>query len=633
MIITFAALKLPLKFLALVFSLIVADLSAHSACTTPISAFPYAEDFELGAGGWTTGGLNNDWTLGAPSKPIISAAASGNSCWIAGGLAVSFYQYGERSWVESPCFDFSLLDFPIVSFQIFWETENQYDGGNFQYSIDGGTTWTNVGTNNEAADCFTQNWFNQSAITNLNSLVNVSKGWGGTSLPTAGNCLGGGGSGTWKLAKHCLKNLAHEPEVIFRFTFGSGTQCNDYDGIAFDDFRLEEAPQSIPSFTFSCTSSASASFTDASTGCPATFSWNFGDGNTSSVQNPSHTFSGTGIFDVMLVTGNACSAADTFLQSVTISDAIITGTDETCAGMNDGSASVSVNPPGNYSYSWNTVPVQSTPAATGLSAGTYTVTVSGNNSCGASGTVQLLTSTTTFSAIPSAIATSCDGVNDGRAILYAVNPSLYSYAWNTVPVQTADTAYGLAPGSYTVTINGPGICVPLSFTVDVPMGTTGTPAGFLGSDTSTCTGTAIVLQAGSFSLYAWDDGSDSSFRYVETPGYYFVEVTTPSGCVGSDSIYVEEKCLDDVVFPNSFTPNEDGKNDTFFAYGTGVKAFNMKIFDRWGEKIFESTAIDSGWDGTYVFHRVNDGIYACVVSYSMDGVNTRTKKGMVALIR
>lgn len=608
-------------------------MKSPAACTATVNVFPYAEDFELGAANWTTGGLNNDWILGTPSKPIISAAASGSNCWISGGLATSFYQYGERSWVESPCFDFSNLDYPVVSFQIFWETENQYDGGNFQYSLNGGTTWINVGTSNEPADCFTQNWFNRNSITNLNSLVTVTSGWSGTTLPSSGNCLGGNGSGSWKLAKHCLKNLAHEQQVTFRFTFGSGTQCNDYDGIAFDDFRIEEALPASASFTFNCTSANTISFTDGSSACPETWNWNFGDGATLSQQNPSHTFSSAGTYHVTLITGNSCSAPDTFMQDVTIIDASISATDESCAGLSDGTATVNVSPAGMYVYAWNTIPVQTTSTASNLGAGSYTVSVSGTDICPLSISVQVQLSAVSFTATTSSSATSCAGVNDGIGILVVANPSLYTYSWNSVPVQHTDTAFNLPPGSYIVTVNGPGLCAPVDFPVDIQEGSTGTPSGFLGSDTSTCTGTAIVLQAGSFASYLWDDGSDSSFRFVQGPGNYFVEVITAAGCTGTDSIFVEEKCLDDIIIPSAFTPNEDGRNDVFHAYGIGVDIFRMRIFNRWGQEIFESNSLDEGWDGTFSSHRVHDGIYECVIDYSIDGVNMKTKKGMVALIR
>src|SRR4051812_45236409 len=104
----------------------------HSQCISPISTFPYHESFEGGPAGWTTGGTANDWTLGSPTKPLINAAADGVNCWIIGGPTISFYNLGERSWVQSPCFDFTAVSNPYISLSVFWESEFRYDGGNMQ---------------------------------------------------------------------------------------------------------------------------------------------------------------------------------------------------------------------------------------------------------------------------------------------------------------------------------------------------------------------------------------------------------------------------------------------------------------------------------------------------------------------
>ncbi len=105
-------------------------------------------------------------------------------------------------------------------------------------------------------------------------------------------------AGGWVNAQHTLINLAGTPNVIFRFIFGAGTQCNAYDGFAVDDIVIGEAPPNNASFTFSCTNSNTVNFTNTSALCPA-LTWDFGDpasgpNNTSTLPNPTHTFSGTG---------------------------------------------------------------------------------------------------------------------------------------------------------------------------------------------------------------------------------------------------------------------------------------------------------------------------------------------------
>ncbi|MBL0339536.1 MAG: gliding motility-associated C-terminal domain-containing protein [Bacteroidetes bacterium] len=54
-----------------------------------------------------------------------------------------------------------------------------------------------------------------------------------------------------------------------------------------------------------------------------------------------------------------------------------------------------------------------------------------------------------------------------------------------------------------------------------------------------------------------------------------------------------------IYIPNSFTPNGDGMNDSFGAYGEAIKEFRMQIFNRWGQMIFEANNVEYRWDGTY----------------------------------
>src|SRR5205807_780584 len=156
-------------------------------------------------------------------------------------------------------------------------------------------SWTNVGTFNEPADCMNANWYNNSTITYVAGLTTPTSGWSGYTHATSGNCQGGAGSTYWVLAKHCLSNLAGQSKLKLRFTFGAGTTCNNYDGIAFDSVSIAEAPANSGNFTYSCTAPSAFSFTGASALCPDTINWNFGDAGSGSANsatglNATHTF-------------------------------------------------------------------------------------------------------------------------------------------------------------------------------------------------------------------------------------------------------------------------------------------------------------------------------------------------------
>ena len=103
---------------------LVADVPAQ--CIHVDSVTPYIQDFEASNGNWAIGGSSSDWVWGHPNKTIITGAANGQNCWITGGLTGSAYNAGQRSYLISPCFDFSTLSYPYIEFKTFWETENKY---------------------------------------------------------------------------------------------------------------------------------------------------------------------------------------------------------------------------------------------------------------------------------------------------------------------------------------------------------------------------------------------------------------------------------------------------------------------------------------------------------------------------
>lgn len=114
---------------------------------------------------------------------------------------------------------------------------------------------------------------------------------------------------------------------------------------------------------------------------------------------------------------------------------------------------------------------------------------------------------------------------------------------------------------------------------------------------------------------------------------YFVTATTEYGCSVSDSIdvLVKETVID---IPNAFAPNGNGANSTFKPSKRGIaklKAFY--IFNRWGEKVFETTNIDHGWDGTFNDKPQPIGVYIYTIEAVTDLGKTFTKQGNVTLVR
>ena len=128
------------------------------------------------------------------------------------------------------------------------------------------------------------------------------------------------------------------------------------------------------------------------------------------------------------------------------------------------------------------------------------------------------------------------------------------------------------------------------------------------------------------------------------PGLYTIIVQyLGDNCSNKKELQVQvEECPDVAIYiPNSFSPNDDGLNDIFEAYGVGIVEFSMMVFNRWGELIFESNKIEhqlgglrmGGWDGIYKSIPCQEDVYAYAIKYK--GIKS-TKKviyGKILLIK
>ena len=207
------------------------------ATSTPviISSFPYQEDFETGDGDWYTGGTNSSWEHGIPSAAqTINSAASGSYAWVTD--LTGDYNPDEVSYVTSPQFDLSSLDFPKIEFSIWWYAEGFYDGANLQYK-EGTGAWKTLGIN-EGDD----SWYNSSY------LYSIEKGFGfdlNNSAGWSGDDEWGYGSDGWVTVDHALTGFDYQSaNVTFRIGFASN---NDYEneGVAIDDINIYDDPTGI----------------------------------------------------------------------------------------------------------------------------------------------------------------------------------------------------------------------------------------------------------------------------------------------------------------------------------------------------------------------------------------------------
>ena len=148
-----------------------------------------------------------------------------------------------------------------------------------------------------------------------------------------------------------------------------------------------------------------------------------------------------------------------------------------------------------------------------------------------------------------------------------------------------------------------------------------------------------LLEAGNGAeYYLWNTGEITEAIQIDSMGHYVVEVISYEGCKSTDAVEILWG-EDGVPFylPNAFTPNGDGLNDIFRAVPKYdyVSKYQLSIYNRWGQQIFECNDIDCGWDGTYQSNASTNGVYIYRIVYeeiSQPG-QSKTINGSLILIR
>lgn len=153
-------------------------------------------------------------------------------------------------------------------------------------------------------------------------------------------------------------------------------------------------------------------------------------------------------------------------------------------------------------------------------------------------------------------------------------------------------------------------------------------------DTAICEGKLLVLDAGNpgFS-YHWNTGDTGRVITVKSPGIY--EVTLSNQCFSLKSKYrVDFKdCSLSWYMPNSFSPNGDGLNDLFRPAGENIRDIQLRIYNRWGEKIYEGTGKNAGWDGRFKDQLCLPGLYIYTISVWGDDYQVGHSDGTLMLVR
>lgn len=222
---------------------------------------------------------------------------------------------------------------------------------------------------------------------------------------------------------------------------------------------------------------------------------------------------------------------------------------------------------------------------------------------------------------------------NGESItLDALNPQ-YSVAWNvgdTLQQITTDTA-----GNFIVRVNNNGCIVQDSIRVSID---SGYPI-LLADSFIICSdfGDTIQLYPGHAYSYLWQpDGQTDSILIVTKPVLLSLTLANERGCKNTKQFEIEERCGPKIYVPNAFSPNNNKINEVFLPKGVFIDSFQMHIYNRWGEKVFNTFDQFQGWDGTFKGQPCPEEVYVYIILYrgvDKKGISEKLLKGKLFLVR
>lgn len=222
--------------------------------------------------------------------------------------------------------------------------------------------------------------------------------------------------------------------------------------------------------------------------------------------------------------------------------------------------------------------------------------------------------------------------------IYSWTPSAFLTATNIPNPQSINP---IASVVYVVTVRDVlGCPKPVNDTIIVNVANIIANAG--PSDTSVVLGQPLLLVASGSTNYLWSPGtwldhvnSPTPIALPQDDIKYTVRVSNSIGCFGIDTIRVHlYKIKADLYVPTGFSPNGDGTNETLRPLAIGLKSIDVfSVYNRWGERIFTTSRIGDGWDGTYKGASQPPGTYVWFAEGTDYSNNKLKRKGTVVLIR
>jgi len=448
----------------------------------------------------------------------------------------------------------------------------------------------------------------------------------------------------------------------FPTTAGAVSRTNNSENCNNAVFKLDlQLPIVVAAFSAPPTGCApyTVSFTNSSKIVQSpTYNWTFGDGDTSTVLSPTHTYTRSGLYTIQLVVTDpaSCNISDTLSKQILIiaNNATDTLPPVTICSSQSVQIGVLSAPDSNVTYLWspsNTLSENnvSNPFATPQQTTTYQLLIS-NGIC--TDTVHQTVVIFKDALILQGNNISCPGDTVQLTVTTSQPGQQLTYSWQPTSqiISGATTATPLVSPSqsttYVITVSNQIHCTLTDsiqinvLSTNVNISAKATPDTIMYGDTTQLSATLSPNVVS----YSWlPDSTLSAINILNPLAYpkethtYYVQAQNSNGCVKTDSVTVYlllAPCKQSNLYiPDAFSPNGDGKNDVLYVRGNYISNFHFAIYDRWGQKVFDTRDITRGWDGTFNGKRLDPAVFGYYVDGVCEGGGKFMVKGNVTLLR
>ncbi|MFL5752244.1 MAG: choice-of-anchor L domain-containing protein [Bacteroidia bacterium] len=448
---------------------------------------------------------------------------------------------------------------------------------------------------------------------------------------------------SWAPGGQTTPNISNLTAGVYTCTVGFTVPCPYTQKIYITVTNQNVLTLSASSTNSYCGSPTGTASATANGGVPpySSFSW-----STVPVQNTATaTQLSPGTYTVSVTDNNGCTVSKPVtvgntVPVITFNDSII---DATCMQPNgDIFVKRIVGGTSPYTFNWSSSPPQTSQALNNAAPGTYTFIVTDANNCkdSASFTIGNLSNIPLSSGV---IDEHCFHQNGSATVSVLNGTAPYSYSWSHDPSLNSPTASNLGAGHYIVTVTDAVGCmninafdlVNVNDVFDGSIYTTpaepnvNQPFELILSNSPNWTLNYVLLPDGSISTSAANTLMYEQYGYYHSNFY----VTSANNCIDTIDYEFFVKDFMTVYIPNAFTPNGDLLNPVWFVYGTLVKEIHIYVFDRWGNKFFESDSLERGWDGTVKGAKAPEDVYVYKVVAKDYYGEVYTYNGTVSLIR